>query len=218
MDGARRKPGVGGLALPSTAAASQAGGSRVGVKLPEASVAEGRCRLASGPVSSAQASQGGARARGFRQGWREERRGGGGTVPARAGAPGAPTGWGRSSGVLRPRARDHGDPRPPAFQATSAVLEPAPFLRGQSLFAQGTQGAIAGGLALPKDSHRRTWGHCPQAHQVTGVFCCLSILFLCVHSFPPEQMIKKISRLPPAERSAPPAGAAAGTTWSLSGG
>lgn len=108
MDGARRKPGVGGLALPSTAAASQAGGSRVGVKLPEASVAEGRCRLASGPASSAQASQGGARARGFRQGWREERRGGGGTMPAGAGAPGAPTGWGRSSGVLRPRASSRG--------------------------------------------------------------------------------------------------------------
>lgn len=133
------------------------------------------------------------------------------------GHPGRPQG-GAEVQVCCAHARAHGDPRPPAFQVTSAVLEPAPFLRGQSLFAQGTQGAIAGGLARPEDSHRRTWGHCPQAHQVTGVFCCLSTLFLCVHSFPPEQMIKKISRLPPAERSAPPAGAAAGTTWSLSGG
>lgn len=62
LDGERRKQGVGGSPCPAPALPQRPGGGQVGVKLPEAPVAEGQCSLASGPVSSTRASQGGARA------------------------------------------------------------------------------------------------------------------------------------------------------------
>lgn len=182
--GAGGSRGSVGSPCPALVLPQRPGGREVGVELPEAPMAEGQCSLAAGPVSSTQASQGGARARGFRQGMtgRKEwvqglKQHHGRTCPGTQGAH-------RVRPILRhacAQTRDHGGPTPSCFQgdhigSSVLILPRSPFPH-----LHEAHSSVSRGARLSRKQPPRTWGHCPQACQGTGFLLAVCLLFSCIY-------------------------------------